>query len=212
MTGKDLFEGLSFIDERFIEEAENASLVRAPWLRIVSIAACLCLVLFSLWCIHPTQIGPPPETMVPYDPFLPEGWPEVIVYVEEMTEDGFTGTVAELVMPGLFELDMELEVRIPEDAQIEVQILPGSFVLVVCDEYDSDTGIIIARFISPGRRKRSSPTHLLILDPSTIILFFRKGTFHASSRRSSSSCKPFSKSLSIYPSSFRSFSHLFNIL
>lgn len=150
MTGKDLFEGMSFIDERFIEEAENASLVRAPWLRIASIAACLCLVLFSLWCIHPTQIGPPPETTAPYDPFLPEGWPEVIVYVEEMTEDGFTGTVAELVMPGLFELDMELEVRIPEDAQIEVQILPGSYVLVVCDEYDPDTGIIIARFISPA--------------------------------------------------------------
>ena len=88
MTGKDLFEGLSFIDECFIEEAENASLVRAPWLRIASIAACLCLVLFSLWCIHPTQI--------------------------------------------------------------EVQILPGSYVLVVCDEYDPDTGIIIARFISPA--------------------------------------------------------------
>ena len=85
MTGKDLFEGLSFIDECFIEEAENASLVRAPWLRIASIAACLCLVLFSLWCIHPTQIGPPPETTAPYDPFLPEGWPEVIVYVDEMT-------------------------------------------------------------------------------------------------------------------------------
>lgn len=70
--------------------------------------------------------------------------------MDEMTEDGFTGTVAELVMPGLFELGMELEVRIPENAQIEVQILPGSYVLVVCDEYAPDTGIIIARFISPA--------------------------------------------------------------
>lgn len=148
MTGKDLFEGLSFIDERFIDEAENASLVRAPWLRIASIAACLCLVLFGLWCIHPSPIGPPVETTVPYD--LPEGWPEVIVYVEEMTDGGFTGTVAELVMPGLFELDMELDVVVPEDTQIEGEIGPGSYVLVVCDEYDPDTGIIIARFISPA--------------------------------------------------------------
>lgn len=150
MTGKDLFEGLSFIDERFIDEAETAALVHAPWLRIASIAACLCLVLFSLWCIHPALIDPPPETTVPYDPFLPEGWPEVIVYVEEMSADGFTGTVAELVMPGLFELGAELDVLIPEDAQIEGEILPGMYVLVVCDEYDPDTGTIIARAVSPA--------------------------------------------------------------
>lgn len=148
MTGKDLFESLSFIDERFIHEAETASFVRDPRLRIASIAACLCLVLFSLWCIHPSQIVPPPVTTTPSEPFLPEGWPEVIVYVEEMTVDGFTGTVAEIVMPGLFEIGMELDVRIPEDAQIEGEIRPGSNVLVVCDEYDPDTGIVIARFIS----------------------------------------------------------------
>lgn len=152
MNGKDLFEAMSFIDERFIDEAEYGTLptsVHAPWLRIASIAACLCLVLFSLWCIHPTQISPPPETTVPVDPFLPEGWPEVILYVQEMTDDGFTGTVAELVMPDPFELGMELDVVIPEDAQIEGEIRPGSYALVVCDEYDPDTGIIIASFISP---------------------------------------------------------------
>lgn len=149
MTGKDLFEGLSFIDERFIDEAETGSILRTHWLRIASVAACLCLVLFSLWCIHPTLIGPPPETTEPSEPILPEGWPEVVVYVEEMTDDGFTGTVAELVMPGLFEVGMELDVQIPEDAQIEGEIRQGSCVLVVCDEYDPDTGTIIARFLFP---------------------------------------------------------------
>ena len=151
MKNRKLFGAMSLADDKYVEEAAPRRLTKRPqWQKWTAIAACLCLVLFSLWCIHPTLIGPPPETTAPYDPFLPEGWPEVIVYVDEMTEDGFTGTVAELVMPGLFELGMELEVRIPEDAQIEVQILPGSYVLVVCDEYDPDTGIIIARFISPA--------------------------------------------------------------
>ena len=150
MNGKDLFEAMSFIDERFIEEAERCRLpgrFASPWLRI---AACLCLLMLSLWCIQPLWNNPPgpvPPTTEPYD--LPEGYPEVIVYVEEMTDDGFTGTVAELVMPDPFELGMELDVVIPEDAQIEGDIRPGSYALVVCDEYDPDTGVVIARFISP---------------------------------------------------------------
>lgn len=150
MSGKDLFEAMSFIDERFIDEAERRRHIHAPWPRIAALAACLCLVMLSLWCVRPLWNAPPgpgPETTVPYD--MPEGWPEVILYVQEMTDDGFTGTVAELVTPDPFELGMELDVVIPEDAQIEGEISPGSYALVVCDEYDPDTGIIIARFISP---------------------------------------------------------------
>ena len=150
MNGKDLFEAMSFIDERFIDEAEYGTLPRRLVSRWLRIAACLCLVMLSLWCVRPLWNAPPgpgPETTVPYD--MPEGWPEVILYVQEMTDDGFTGTVAELVMPDPFELGMELDVVIPEDAQIEGEIRPGSYALVVCDEYDPDTGVVIARFISP---------------------------------------------------------------
>lgn len=162
MSGNDLFEGMSFIDERFVDEAWNNGLPRhipGPWLRVASVAACLCLVLFSLWCIHPTQSGPPPETTAPYDPFLPEGYPEVILYVEEMTEEGFIGTVAELVSPDLFEIGMELNVVLEENTwyeradgssgciQDQAPDLSGCYVLVLCTEYDSDTAYIAVNTI-----------------------------------------------------------------
>lgn len=45
MTGLELLEGLSFVDERFIQEAENARLGRSiPWMKWLSVAACLCIL------------------------------------------------------------------------------------------------------------------------------------------------------------------------
>ena len=46
MTGLELLEGLSFVDERFIQEAENARLGRSiPWMKWLSVAACLCILI-----------------------------------------------------------------------------------------------------------------------------------------------------------------------
>lgn len=169
MSGKDLFDGMSLIDERYIDEAENARLPRrmdSPWLRM---AACLCLVLLSLWCIQPllnSSHGLPPETTFPY---APEGLMEVIVYVEEMTDDGFTGTVAELVTPDLFEPGMELNVVIAEAAHYERA--DGSFgiiadngidfsgchVLVVCIEYDPAAGAVVTDYISEVQSPEATP-------------------------------------------------------
>ena len=87
MTGKDLFEAMSFIDERFIDEAERGYPTRPmalPWIRVTSIAACLCLIMLSLWCIHPLLLNPhetTPPTTLPL--ILPEGFTEVILYVED---------------------------------------------------------------------------------------------------------------------------------
>ena len=58
MNGKDLFEGMSFVDERFVEEAESMRIPKrtvAPWIKITSMAACLCLVLFGLHSLMPDQ-------------------------------------------------------------------------------------------------------------------------------------------------------------
>lgn len=158
MTGKDLLMGLSCIDERFIDEAEHCRPSMAfPWLRIASVAACLCLILL---CVQPLMIDPqgttPPTTLPDY---MPEGFPEVVVYVQEMTDDGFTGTVAELVMPGLFELGAELNVVFEEDAWYEktdgtsgtvAQQRPdfsGCYVLVICTEYDQAAAAITVNTI-----------------------------------------------------------------
>ena len=79
--------------------------------------------------------------------------------VQEMTDDGFTGTVAELVMPGLFELGAELNVVFEEDAWYEktdgtsgtvAQQRPdfsGCYVLVICTEYDQAAAAITVNTI-----------------------------------------------------------------
>ena len=46
MTGTELLRGLSFVDERFVDEAENAKLSGGiPWMKILSVAACLCILI-----------------------------------------------------------------------------------------------------------------------------------------------------------------------
>lgn len=149
MSGKDLFEAMSCIDERFIDEAENCGMLRtmdSPWLRIASVAACLCLVMLSLWCIQPllnNPYGPPPETTLPD---LPEGFEDlsVILYVEEMTEDGFTGTVAGHPDTVIFKIGVELNVVITEDTLHEAADYSGCYVLVAFREVDPATASISA--------------------------------------------------------------------
>lgn len=158
MTGKDLFEALGSIGEELIDDGEHGSLPRSiPWLRLASIAACLCLLLAyirPLVLVRPETV---PPTTLPY--FMPEGYPEVVVYVQEMTDEGFTGTVAELVIPGLFELGAELDVVFEEDAWYELSDgscgtisgrgpdLTGRYVLVLCTEYDPGAERAVANTI-----------------------------------------------------------------
>ena len=48
MTGLELLEGLSFVDERFIAEADRAVLGRkVPWMKVLSVAACLCILIIG---------------------------------------------------------------------------------------------------------------------------------------------------------------------
>ena len=49
MTGKDIVEALSFVDERYIEEAEQGTIPKTNNLRyLLPLAACLCLFLLGL--------------------------------------------------------------------------------------------------------------------------------------------------------------------
>lgn len=46
MTGQEIMAGLSYVDERFIQEAETATLSRnTPWMKVLSVAACLCILI-----------------------------------------------------------------------------------------------------------------------------------------------------------------------
>lgn len=158
MSGKDLFDGMGHIDERFIAEAETGSMAArsvSPWLR----AACLCLVLFGLWCIHPLlNVTPAPSTVPTEDPLRPEGLPVVMVSVREMTDDGFTGIVTECWGP--FEVGTELHVSITEytmyvtDGGTLESVLEAGFdysgcqVCVTFVAYDAESASVFAELLS----------------------------------------------------------------
>ena len=53
MTGQDLLYGFSFVDERFIAEAETAVLGRkVPWMKVLSVAACLCILVVGAFALN----------------------------------------------------------------------------------------------------------------------------------------------------------------
>ena len=53
MTGQELFHALSFVDERYIAEAETVNLgARIPWVKILSVAACLCILLTGYFAVE----------------------------------------------------------------------------------------------------------------------------------------------------------------
>ena len=157
MNGMDLFRAMTNIDERFIDEAEHGHLPRAlfsPWLR----AACLCLVIFGLWRIAPLlTAGPGQSTLPTEDPFRTEGSPMVFVQVEEMTADGFVGTVTMLSGADRPEVGTKLYVVITADT---LQLTPeggsappqtdytGCLVWVDFSQYDAQSASITAECLS----------------------------------------------------------------
>ena len=195
MSGKDLFEGMSYVDERFVDEAENKTLPKrivSPWIKVASMAACLCMIIFSLYNLQPylrgetegitgegaadampegviedkvdheSQIITPAESPA-------EEVPSVILYVEDMTELGFIGTVVRLVDTDIFEVGMELNVVVESEVRHETADgnpsiaadsktdYSGSYVLVQFIAYDRETGTIIVNMIQEADAPESAP-------------------------------------------------------
>ena len=172
MNGKDLLEGMSFVDERFIAEAENGTISKGiPWAKIAAMAACLCLMVFGLYrlpgrsstesagpIIQDSAIGSPGESGI-------QEVPAVILYVEGMTDKGFTGTVAELVDTDIFEVGMELNVVMADstrhetaDEKLSISTesqtdYTGRYVMVQFVAYDQQTATIVVNIIEEVSEK-----------------------------------------------------------
>ena len=136
MNGKELFEGMSLIDDRFVEEAEHQMPQKQtvyPIVRLLPMAACLLLILTAALGHYGINARPeiiPPETVVGsiptelMSPSEPQQGPKpseeskydvtevpsVILRVEQMTEQGFIGTVEELVDTDIFQIGTKLNV------------------------------------------------------------------------------------------------------
>lgn len=59
MSGRELLEGMSYVDERFVDEAETQTIQKRvinPWMRLLPVAACLCILLVGvvhIWDLLP---------------------------------------------------------------------------------------------------------------------------------------------------------------
>ena len=85
MTGKEILEALSFVDETYIEEAENGKIQRSnQWKKVLPMAACFCMVIVTLFVTYHNQRKSrnicelPPEMAVEDPNSLKYGVPEVM--------------------------------------------------------------------------------------------------------------------------------------
>lgn len=141
MSGKDLFEGMIYVDECFVDEAESRAFPKPrifSWIKAASIAACLCLILFGLHNLLPYLSQGPTDGQDIEDSMAQSGVgnelqdesqesaigspeeypaqevPSVILYVEDMTALGFIGTVVQMVDTDIFDIGMELNVVVAD--------------------------------------------------------------------------------------------------
>lgn len=172
MSGKDLFEAMSHVDERYVHEAENSTISKrnvVPWMKWAAVAACLCLILLGAYNLYELDVqgtntgitsGNTPGGGVPVDTFPATGGqygtvlqtpaqppvgevPSVILRVDGVTENGFVGTVAQLVDTDIFEVGMELKVQVAEGTENQEHLKPGNHVMVQFIEYDRENAIIV---------------------------------------------------------------------
>lgn len=64
MTGMELLDGLSFVEDKWIQEAETATLGRnTPWMKVLSVAACLCILVLGIVAYGSGYITRPMESI-----------------------------------------------------------------------------------------------------------------------------------------------------
>ena len=146
MTGKEILEALSFVDESYIDEAENGKIRNKIQLnKLLPMAACFCLLLSTLLLLPRHKDAPEnaveaPESAVYGDVGVPDTAPapgstpmldaeavpnisevpSVILIVEEWTENGFTALVSGYVDAACIPLGTLIQVEMLPSICVEV--------------------------------------------------------------------------------------------
>ena len=177
MSGKDLFEGMSYVDERFVDEAENKTLSKrivSPWIKVASMAACLCLIIFSLYNLQPYMRGETEGIQQEAGDAMPEGAiednlkdesaesktespaegatraPEMMVRIQKITTTGFIGTVQN--NGGFTVFDDGTEITVTVDLETDPDLDPedyqiGDLVYVMYTDWDEGARTIVASIL-----------------------------------------------------------------
>ena len=178
MSGKELFEGMSYVDERFVDEAEHKTIVKhvtARWIKMASMAACLCLILFSVyklipywdWSVTEQAAGEAaearPEGAVESEMGMEEQEsdeiadeapasraPEMMVRIQELTQIGFIGTVQN--NGGFMVFEDGTQIAVTVDPETDPDFTPekyktGDLVYVMYTSWDEDELTIVASIL-----------------------------------------------------------------
>ena len=178
MSGKELFEGMSYVDERFVDEAEHKTItkrVSARWVKVASMAACLCLVLFSIyklipywdWSVTEQAAGEAAEARLEgavesemgmeeqesasaADEAPATRAPEMMIRIQAITETGFIGTVQNNGGFTVFEDGTEITVTV--DLETDPEFKPEDYEIsdlihVMYTSWDEDELTIVASIL-----------------------------------------------------------------
>lgn len=90
MTGQELFYALSFVDERYIAEAEKAWVSGGiPWRKVLSVAACLCILIAGAFALRNFgYMGATEEAAAPPAAAEPEAAAPMEAITESAMEEG----------------------------------------------------------------------------------------------------------------------------
>ncbi len=179
MTGKAILEALSYVDERYIDEAE-AGAIRKPkaFPRLLPLAACLCLVVFALYSIpQRTENAQQMENeaaqetladmadgeaeMIREPDQVVEEVPSVILRLDRWDGNQFTATVVQLVDTDLFPVGTQLNVILKTNPEMEqyniaadidigdIALNPGDWLQVQFYKFDEATSTIWVDWLRP---------------------------------------------------------------
>lgn len=117
MTGQELFYALSFVDERYIAEAETANLgKRIPWMKVLSVAACLCILIVGAFALEnighkdATEAAAPAAPMAATEAAVEEAAPAEGITGEEMTREEVTAEEPEdIYLPAVQGIDVTVQ-------------------------------------------------------------------------------------------------------
>ena len=178
MSGKELFEGMSYVDERFVDEAEHKTIAKhatSRWIKVASMAACLCLILFSTYKLIPywdwnateqaagEAAEAIPEGAIEQEMGMEEKEsaeiadeapasraPEMMVRIQELTETGFIGTVQN--NGGFMVFEDGTQITVTVDPETDPDFTPekyktGDLVYVMYTSWDEDELTIVASIL-----------------------------------------------------------------
>ena len=145
MSGKELFEGLNYVDERFVEEAEYQSFPKQSvilWIKIASVAP---------GSVEPgnAPVGVTPEIVTPGE--IPAATaPEMMIRIEIITETGFVGTVKN--NGGFSVFDDGTKITVTVDPETDPDYNPGDYktgdlIYVMYTDWDTAEKTIIASIL-----------------------------------------------------------------